>query len=94
MPSYPLSIAREELSRLIDQAQGGQVVTITRDGKPVAELRALEVAPKRRSSAHLIDDIAARAKLRPWVGKSAVDLLREMRDEESRDFMRRFSRSC
>ena len=71
------------MSRLIDQAQGGQVVTITRDGKPVAELRALEIAPKRRSSAHLIDEIAARAKLRPWLGKSAVDLLREMRDEES-----------
>jgi hypothetical protein len=49
----------------------------------VAELRALEIAPKRRSSAHLIDEIAARAKLRPWLGKSAVDLLREMRDEES-----------
>jgi antitoxin (DNA-binding transcriptional repressor) of toxin-antitoxin stability system len=82
MPSYPLSTAREELSRLIDQAQGGQVVTITRDGKPVAELRAIEIAPKRQSSAHLIDEIAARAKLRPWLGKSAVDLLREMRDEE------------
>lgn len=83
MPSYPLSTAREELSRLIDQAQSGEVVTITRDGKPVAELRAFDIAPKLRSSVHLIDDIAARAKLRPWVGKSAADILREMRDEES-----------
>lgn len=61
------------MSRLIDQAQGGQVVTITRDGKPAAELRALDVAPKRQSSAHLIDETAARAKLRPWLGKSAMD---------------------
>jgi antitoxin (DNA-binding transcriptional repressor) of toxin-antitoxin stability system len=87
MSSYPLSTAREELSRLIDEAQGGEIVTITREGKPVAELRALEIAPKARSSerkppAQLIDEIAARAKLRPWLGKSAVDLVREMRDEE------------
>lgn len=83
MSSYPIAKAKEQLSRLIDEAQGGQVVTITRDGKPVAELRALEIAPKGQSSAHLIDEIAARAKLRPWLGKGAVDLLREIRDEES-----------
>jgi antitoxin (DNA-binding transcriptional repressor) of toxin-antitoxin stability system len=82
MSSYPLSAAKEELSRLIDRAQAGEVVTITREGKPVAELRALEIAPKGRPSAQLIDEIAARAKLRPWAGKSAGDMLREMRDEE------------
>jgi antitoxin (DNA-binding transcriptional repressor) of toxin-antitoxin stability system len=64
MSSYPLSTAMEELSRLIDQAQRGETITITREGKPVAELRALEIAPKARPSAQLIDDIAARAKLR------------------------------
>jgi antitoxin (DNA-binding transcriptional repressor) of toxin-antitoxin stability system len=82
MSSYPIAKAKEQLSRLIDEALAGETVTITRHGKPVVELRAFEVAPKQQSSAHLIDEIAARAKLRPWLGKSAVDLLREMRDEE------------
>lgn len=83
MSSYPVSTAKEELSRLIDQAQSGEVVTITRDGKPVAELRALEIAPKARPSAQLIDEIAARAKLRSPLGQSAESIVREMRDEES-----------
>lgn len=82
MSSYPLSTAKEELSRLIDRAQGGEIVTITRDGKPVAELRALEIAPKRQSSTQLIDEIAARAKLRSPLGQSAESIVREMRDEE------------
>ena len=71
------------LQHLVHEALAGETVTITRHGKPVVELRAFEIAPKRQSSAHLIDEIAGRAKLRPWLGKSAVDLLREMRDERS-----------
>ncbi len=82
MSSYPLSTAKEELSRLIDQAQGGEVVTITREGKPVAELRALDIVPKGKPSPHLIDEIAARAKLRSPLGQSAESIVREMRDEE------------
>jgi prevent-host-death family protein len=40
MSSYTIATAKEHLSRLIDEALAGEPVTITRDGQPVAELRA------------------------------------------------------
>jgi antitoxin (DNA-binding transcriptional repressor) of toxin-antitoxin stability system len=40
MPSYSVAEARNNLSRLIDQALSGESVTITRHGQAVVELRA------------------------------------------------------
>lgn len=45
MSSYSIAAAQEQLSHLIDEAQAGEAVTITRDGKPVAELRARPPTP-------------------------------------------------
>jgi antitoxin (DNA-binding transcriptional repressor) of toxin-antitoxin stability system len=80
--SYPIAVAKERLSQLIDAALAGESVTITRDGQPVAELRAMAIKPKGRPSTALIDEIAVRAKLRSQLGRSAADVVREMRDEE------------
>ncbi len=82
MSSYPIAVAKERLSQLIDAALAGESVTITRGGQPVAELRAMAIEPKGRPSAALLDEIAAPAKLRSPLGRSAADIVREMRDEE------------
>ncbi len=52
LSSYPIAKAKEQLSRLIDEAVAGETVTITRHGKPVVELRPSKAdeAPKRPSA--------------------------------------------
>lgn len=82
MSSYPIDVVKERLSQLIDAALAGEAVTIIRDGQPVAELRAMAAKPKGKPSTTLIDEIAARAKLRSPLGRSAAEIIREMRDEE------------
>jgi prevent-host-death family protein len=39
MSTYSIAQAKDQLSRLVDEALAGKQVTITRHGKPVAELR-------------------------------------------------------
>lgn len=83
MSSYSIATAQEQLSRLIDAAQGGESVTITRDGKPVAELRssAPASAPKQMTKAER-ERLRARRDARPPLGGDAVAIIREMRGEE------------
>lgn len=83
MSSYSVAHAKEQLSKLIDQALAGESVVITRHGKPVVALHSLEARePIRKPSAELIDRIAAEAKKRGPLGISGVDIVRQMRDEE------------
>ncbi len=81
MATYSIEEARARLSELIDKALAGEGVTITRDGKPVAELRPKTSAAVRRPPPRLANEIAARAKTRPRLSGNAVDLIRRMRDE-------------
>jgi antitoxin (DNA-binding transcriptional repressor) of toxin-antitoxin stability system len=83
MSSYTIATAKEHLSRLIDEALAGEPVTITRDGRPVAELRASApvAGPKSVTQADIDWLRARRAKLPP-LGGDAVEIIREMRDEE------------
>ena len=81
MATYSIEEAKALLSELIHKALAGEGVTITRDGKPVAELRPTMSATVRRPSPRLINEIAARAKTRPRLGENAVDIIRRMRDE-------------
>jgi prevent-host-death family protein len=81
MATYSIEEAKALLSELIDKALAGERVTITRDGKPVAELRPKMSAVGRRPLPQLISEIAARAKTRPRLGENAVDIIRRMRDE-------------
>jgi prevent-host-death family protein len=80
LPSYPVAVAKEQLSRLIDEALRGEIVTITRHGKPVAELHSFGRRPAI-SRAQLVDDIAERADTRPFIS-GAADLIGQMRNEE------------
>lgn len=83
MSSYSVAYAKEQLSKLIDEALAGESVVITRHGKPVVALHTLGAeAPIKKPSAELIDRIAAEAKQRGPFGISPADFVREMRDEE------------
>jgi len=74
MATYSIAEAKARLSQLIDQALAGEEVTITRDGKPVAELRAKAPSSVRgRPSPHLVDELARRAKRLPALGQPAVN---------------------
>ncbi len=82
MSSYTIATAKEHLSRLIDEALAGELVTITRDGQPVAELRASAPAAAPRSVTPAdIDWLRARRNERPPLEGDAVAIIREMRDE-------------
>ena len=64
------------------QAEDGEDVAITRDGKVVAYLRPAAERAHRRPSREFIEQFAELAKSRPWPGENAVDIIRRMRDGE------------
>ena len=76
MVTVNLAQAKAHLSELLDTVAAGEVVVITRHGKPVARVSAV-VGPKQpvRSLAEF------RARMPPWRGSSAA-LLRADRDDE------------
>jgi prevent-host-death family protein len=79
--TYSIAQAKDQLSKLVDEALAGESVTITRHGKVVAEIRPAAAGDAGRWSPELIDEIAARAKALPSLGESAADIVRRMRDE-------------
>ena len=82
MATYSIAEAKDQLSKLIRQAEEGEDVAITRHGKVVAHLRSAFERPHRRPSREFIEQLAERAKSRPRVGENAVDIIRRMRDGE------------
>ena len=82
MATYSIAQAKDHLSKLIDEALAGEEVTITRHGKPVAELRSAAKRPMRQPSQELVAKIVERAKKRSSPGENAVDIVRRMRDGE------------
>jgi prevent-host-death family protein len=79
--TYSIAKAKDHLSKLIDEALAGEEVTITRRGKPVAELRPARATGAGRPSLELIDKIEAVAKTLPPLGESGADIVRRMRGE-------------
>ena len=78
MTEYSIATAKDNLSKLVDEALAGGEVAITRHGKVVAYLRsALE-----RPSQELVAKIVERAKKRPSLGENAAEIVRRMRDGE------------
>lgn len=65
MATYGVAEAKNNFTHLLEQAEGGERIVITRHGKPVAELRA--VTPER-------------AVPSPEQRRAAMDKLREMRE--------------
>jgi prevent-host-death family protein len=80
MAQYGVAEAKNNFTHLLDRVEAGENITITRHGKPVAELRA---APKQT----LEERRAALKALAEWRSQfpplpmSAAELVRQMRDE-------------
>ena len=78
MPNVNLADAKAHLSKLVDRAAAGDTVRITRRGRPVAQITAVQTPRKR------IDLSALRAMtdMMPLQRGTARDLLRRLRDED------------
>ncbi len=81
MGAYSLAQAKDQLSRLVDEALSGEIVTITRHGKPVVTLTPSAPAPIPLTTTD-IEEMRRRAQARPMLGLDSVTVVREMRDEE------------
>jgi len=83
MTTHSIVEAKNQLSDLIDRAQKGEAVVITRHGTPVAELRAIP-APRRPITRASLEWLAARRATRSKTAIDAGTLVSTMRDEEER----------
>ena len=84
MTQYGVAEAKNNFTHLLDRVEAGENITITRHGKPIAELRA---TPKARPSLtrderlKRFDEFVAKREAQPVLDISAADLVRQMRDE-------------
>ena len=78
MKSVNLADAKAHLSELVERAAAGEAVCITRRGKAVAQITAID-SPRKR-----IDPAALRAitDAMPIQPESARDFIRRMRDDD------------
>jgi prevent-host-death family protein len=79
--AYSVADAKNHLPSLIDRANAGEEVIITRHGKPVAELKPRASRDKVRARAALERLFAARDKLPP-LAMTSVELLDQMYEED------------
>ena len=78
MKTVNLAEAKARLSALIDEAEEGETVCITRHGKPVARLMPIEAKKKPID----LDALKRLTDSMPFQTESAGDLVRRMRDED------------
>lgn len=78
MKSVSLADAKARLSALIDEAEAGETVCITRHGKPVAQLVPIEKVKKPLD----VERLRAFIATMPMQTESAGDFMRRLRDEE------------
>ena len=76
MESINLADAKARLSEIVDRAEAGESIDITRRGKLAARI----VSPAAEAPRKPLDFEALRASL-PYQEQSAADLIRQMRDE-------------
>ncbi|HXQ14449.1 MAG TPA: type II toxin-antitoxin system prevent-host-death family antitoxin [Caulobacteraceae bacterium] len=83
MSTYSVAQAKDNLSKLLDQALAGEEVTITRRGKPIARLVAELSAqvPVDRPNSPFDIDWLRRHVVTPKTQVDSGELLRRMRDD-------------
>ena len=84
MASYGVAEARDNFAHLLERVEAGESITITRHGKPVAELKATARTrpnPSAEDRRVALDRLKAIVESQPPLDVSAVDLIRQMRDE-------------
>jgi prevent-host-death family protein len=77
MKSVALAEAKAHLSALIDAVEAGESISITRHGKPVAQLIAAEKPPKPLDIAKLRAHLATM----PMQEEDGGEFMRRIRDE-------------
>ena len=78
MSTVNLADAKAHLSKLVDRAAAGDTVRITRRGRPVAQITAVQ-RPRKRID---LSALRAMTDMMPLQRESARDLLRQLRDED------------
>jgi prevent-host-death family protein len=78
MITVSLAIAKAHLSELVERAAAGEAVCITRHGKAVAQITAVDTPRKRIDMAAL----QAMTDAMPVQTETARDFIRRMRDED------------
>ena len=78
MITVSLSNAKAHLSELVERAAAGEAVCITRRGKAVAQITAVDAPRKRIDMAAL----QAMTDAMPVQTETARDFIRRMRDED------------
>ena len=74
MAEYSVAEAKAKFAELIDRAEQGEAVTITRHGRPVAEVKPAAPAPKRVTQTDL-DRLAERRNRRKVKGSPVAQML-------------------
>ncbi|MBX3478661.1 MAG: type II toxin-antitoxin system prevent-host-death family antitoxin [Brevundimonas sp.] len=79
MAVYGVAEAKNNFTHLLDRVEKGESITITRHGRPVAELKAAPrlTLEERRAK---MEEFIRRRDLRPHTDISAAALVRAMRD--------------
>jgi prevent-host-death family protein len=80
MRTVGLAEAKAQLSALLDAVEAGEEVVITRRGQPVA--RVVRERPRPAEARGWVSRLRALHADQPGPGGSAVELLRELRDQE------------
>ncbi len=83
MDSYSEVEAQKRLSELIDRAVQGETVVVARDGRPVAEIRAIPAEAGAITPADL-DWLAGRRAGKKPMPENAGTFVSNMRDEDER----------
>jgi prevent-host-death family protein len=78
MDTISLADAKARLSELVDRAEAGEDVCITRRGKPVVRLTRLQ-QPKKPVDVEALRRLTASMPMQP---ESAGEFIRRMRDED------------
>ena len=76
MDAISLTYAKAHLSELVDRVEAGDLIDITRCGRPIARLTAV-AKPRKPIDAAPLQSLTAAM---PPQSRSAADLVRSMRD--------------
>lgn len=83
MASYGVAEAKNSFTQLLDRVQGGESITITRHGKPIAELRTVAGQSPKLTAAERqawYDAFVKRREERAPLAMPAAELVRAERD--------------
>ncbi len=78
MKTVGITEAKAHLSELVDSVISGETITITRRGKPVAEIVGKDL-PRKKMDPRIFEEVI---RIMPYQSEGADIFVRKMRDEE------------